>query len=163
MPKTPLTKDSEFIVGEEKMLVYILAALFFAIFLYGVVEAFNYGLSKLTWVNYMYAIALVPAIFFFIKGTSGRIFIRVNKTGIYQDEKLVTDWKNFINAYITQKQKLMSIQDNFILVVEYLKDSSGTGFRRNIPLSNTQNKSEEDVLEAVLFFWKRFGSDIHEI
>ena len=35
----PLSKDSEFVVGEDKVLNYILAALFLALFLYGLIDA----------------------------------------------------------------------------------------------------------------------------
>ena len=160
MSKNTLNKDNDFIVGEEKTLLFILAGLFFAIFLYGVVDVVLHGFEKITYLNYMYTIALGPAFLFFKKGRSKKVFIRINKTGIYQDEKLVTNWNNFINAYISQKPKLLSIQDNFILVVEYHKHNMSDGFRRNIPLTNTQNKSEEDVLEAVLFFWKICANDI---
>jgi hypothetical protein len=106
--------------------------------------------------DYLYLLAVLPAIFFIKKGNSKRVYIRINKKGIYQDEKLVTTWKNFHNAYITQKKaKFISIKDNFILVVEYLNEGSTKGSRRKIPLTNSQNKSEEDVLAAVKFFWKQ--------
>jgi hypothetical protein len=75
-------------------------------------------------------------------------------------EKLITNWDNFINAFIDQKKVLLTIQDNFILVVEYKKDfNPGKGFRKQIPLTNTQNQSEEDVLAAVTFFWKEHFRD----
>lgn len=54
------------------------------------------------------------------------------------------------------------LQDNFVLVVEYLKDKmSDKGVRRQIPLTNTQNKSEEEVLEAVKFFWKNAKNPVN--
>ena len=153
MAKTSLTKESEFVVGEDKVLVYILALLFFGLFLYGLIDAIKKGFSKLT-LNALFVLALVPASLFFAKARNKRIYVRVNKTGIYQDEKLVTVWSNFLNAYISQKEpRFIRLQDNFILVVEYLKEGHEKGFRRKIPLTNTQNKSEEDVLAAVRFFW----------
>jgi hypothetical protein len=89
------------------------------------------------------------------------VYIRVNKTGIYQDEKLITGWPNLIKTFVAQKEnkKFYNIQDNFLLVVEYRKDGHSEGFRRKIPLTNTQNKSEEEVLEAVQFFWKEYRKD----
>lgn len=41
MAKKILTKEGQFVVGEERVLNYILAALCFALFLYGVVDAVN--------------------------------------------------------------------------------------------------------------------------
>lgn len=156
MGKISLSKDSEFVVGEDKALVYILAALFFGLFLYGLIDMVLHQFTKIDYQSFIFLIALGPAFIFFRKGKNKRIYIRINKTGIYQDEKLVTGWTNLHNAYISQKEKVITIQDNFILVVEYRKDGYKQGFRRNIPLTNTQNKSEEDVLAAVNFFWKEY-------
>jgi len=154
MPKTPLTGDSEFVVTEDKVLDYILGFLFFALFLYGSIDAIRKHFTNIQYLNYLFIISLGPALYYFTKGRSGRVYIRVNKIGIYQDEKLVTGWNNFLNAYITEKAKVLSIKDNFLLIVEYTKDGSEKGFRRKIRLTNTQNKSEEEVHAAINFFWK---------
>lgn len=156
MAKVTLNRDTEFVVGEEKVLVYVMAILFFGLFVYAVIDAFIKGFTNLTYTSYLFALALLPALYFFKKGRSNAIHIRINKTGIYQQEKLITGWANFLNAYVTQKEKTISIQDNFLLIVEYSKEGSDKGFRKKIPLTNTQNKSEEQVLEAVKFFWLGF-------
>jgi len=152
MGKTELTRDGEFIVGEDKVLDIILAFLFFAIFVYGLVDAVKHHFSQLKYLDYVFFVALLPAIRFLLKARAKRIYIRINITGIYQDEKLVTAWPNFLKAYISQSDKVLTIQDNFLLVVEYMKDGHKQGFRRKIPLTNTQNKSEEEVMQAVKFF-----------
>jgi hypothetical protein len=156
MSKPTLTIDTEFVVGEEKLLNYIIAFLFLGLFLYGLVDVVLTEFSGLQFWHLVFLFALVPTALFLRKARSKRIYIRVNRKGIYQDEQLVTNWANLLNAYVTQKKtKYISIRDNFILVVEYLKEGSPKGFRRKIPLTNTQNKSEEDVLAAVKFFWKQ--------
>jgi hypothetical protein len=154
--KKPLTKDSEFLVGDEKWLTTLLAMLFFGIFLYGIYSAFRIGLKNVTYFEYLYFIFLGPAIFFFIKARKNHIYIRINKTGIYHNEQLVTEWSNFLKAVVTQQPRILSIQDNFVLQVEYMKAGHEKGFRRKIPLKNTQNQSEEDVLAAVHFFWNEY-------
>jgi hypothetical protein len=158
MAKNTLSRDSEFIVGEEKVLNYILATLFFGLFMYGLIDALLYQFKKMTYLNAVFAVALIPAILSFKKARSKRVYIRVNKNGIYQDERLLTNWNNYLKAYITQKEVVFSVQDNFLLVVEYRKDGSDKGFRKKIALTNTQNKSEEDVLEAIKFFSKDFDN-----
>lgn len=150
MGTKPLTKDSQFIVGEEKILNFILAGLFLLLFLYGLVDAISKNFKNLDYSSMVFVIGLSLSFLFFTKGRSKRIFIRVNKKGIFQDEKLVTGWADFIKASITQDQKVFSVKDNFVLLVEFKKEK--TGFRRKIPLGNTQNKSEEEVLDAVKYF-----------
>ncbi len=154
MAKNQLTQDSQFIVGENKGLDYVLAFLCLALFSYGLIDAIRHNFTNLSASTFVFLIALVAAILFFRKGNSKRVYIRINNKGIYQDERLVTGWANFHNAYISQKEKMITIQDNFQLVVEYLKDGTKQGVRKKNPLTNTQNKSEEEVLEAVMFFWR---------
>jgi hypothetical protein len=121
-----------------------------------VIDAIRRRFIHIDYQSYFFVLALAPAIYCFLRGQSKRVYIRVNKTGIYYNEQLVTGWPGLLKVYVSQKEKkgIYNIMDNFILVVEYKKDSSKEGFRRKIPLTNTQNKSEEDVLEAVQFFWK---------
>lgn len=155
MAKTVLTKDSQFIVGEDKVLDVIMTILFFGLFLYGLVDAILKHFAKLNYLNFLFLLALYPAILYFIKGRAKRIYIRINKSGIYQDEVLITNWGNFLKAYIHQKDIVFPvIKDSFTLVVEYMKDGQSQGFRRRIPLTNTQNKSEEEIMAAVKFFFK---------
>jgi hypothetical protein len=156
MEKVSLNKNQEFLVGEDKVLVYIMAFLFSGLFLYGLIDAIIKGITNINYLNFVFFISVLPAILFFKKGKNNRVYIRINMTGIYQDEQLVTGWHNLLNVFISQEEKTISIQDNFILVVEYRKDGNKDGFRRKIPLTNTQNKSEEEVLAAVKFFWKEY-------
>ena len=160
MTKNQLTKDGQFVVGENKGLVYVLAFLCLALFTYGFIEAILNRFSNLNASSFVFLIAFIASILFYRKGNSKRVYIRINSKGIYQDERLVTTWSNFHNAYINQKEKVITIQDNFQLVVEFLKEGTAQGIRRNIPLTNTQNKSEEEVLEAVKFFWAAYKSKI---
>ena len=161
MGKIILTKDSEFVVGEEKIINYVMSVFFIALFIYGFVDAISHQFKNIDYQSYIFTLAIVPAIYCFRRANSKRAYIRINITGIYQDEKLVSGWSNFIKAFITQKEKkpIYNILDNFMLVVEFRKDGAKDGFRRKIPLTNTQNKSEEDVLDAVNFFWKLYKTD----
>ncbi len=159
MATIKLTGNNEFLVGENKGLDYVLAILCFALFSYGLIDTIRNQFTTLSASSFVFLIALGAAILFFRKGNSKRIYIRINKNGIYQDEKLVTDWSHFLNAFINQKEKkrLIELQDNFQLVIEFRKDGTNQGIRKKIPLTNTQNKSEEEVLEAVKFFWVAYN------
>lgn len=156
----PLTIDTEFTVGEEKVLNFILSFLFFGLFVYGVVDVCIRGFSKVTYVSYLFIVAIIPAALAFAKARSKRVYIRINKKGIYQNEQLLTTWPTFLKAYISQKQTVISIRDNFQLVVEYYKDDSNNGFRRKIALTNTQNKSEEDIMAAIKFFLQDYKGGV---
>jgi hypothetical protein len=161
MARIPLHKDGDFIVQEEKILVYFLAFLFLALFSYGVIDALLKGFNNVNYQSFIFLFALVPAFYFLSKGLKNRVYIRINKTGIFQYEQLLTDWPHFIDAYITQKKSMISIRDNFVLAIEYYKVGLTDGFRRKIPLTNTQNKSEEEIIEAIKFFYKQYRESVN--
>ncbi len=144
MAKKPLTRDSQFIVAEERVLNYVVTGIFLAVFIFACFDIRSLGVAIV--------LPLALAVFYFIKARSKRIFMRINIRGIYQDEKLVTGWDNFIKATLSQKPMLLDIRDNFVLLVDYRKEGVMGQQRRTIPLTNTQNQSEEDVMAAVKFF-----------
>jgi hypothetical protein len=161
MGKIPLTKETEFVVGQEKVLNYVMGCIFLVLFLYGLIDPIKHQFKNIDYQSIVFVLALAAAIYCFKGAQSRRVYIRVNKRGIYQDEKLVTNWPELIKVYISQKEKtgLINLLDNFILVLEYRKDLAKTGFRRKIPLTNFQNKSEEEVLEAVNYFWSLYKKE----
>ena len=105
MGKIPLNRDSEFVVGEEKVLNYILALLCFAIFLYGVIDAARRHFINIDYQSFVFALAMAPAIYFFRRALGSRVYIRVNKKGIYHHEKLVTGWPQLVKAFIARMTK----------------------------------------------------------
>lgn len=150
-----LQKESQFTVGEEKSINYVLAVLFFALAVYGIIEGALRGFVPIDYQNVILPFAAIPGFFCLRQAKSKRVYIRVNKDGIFKDERKVTGWADFLKAYITQdpNKRVTSIADKFQLVVEYRSpDNSGQGIRKRIPLTNTQNKSEEDIMEAIRFF-----------
>ena len=70
MAKIPLTKDSEFVVGEEKVLNYIMTAFFIALFLYGLIDAIRRHFINIDYQSFIFALALVPAIYCFRRAHS---------------------------------------------------------------------------------------------
>ncbi|MDZ4794210.1 MAG: hypothetical protein SGI83_08025 [Bacteroidota bacterium] len=158
MGNDALNKDSELVVGENKLMAWVLAILFFALFAYGVYDAIKLRFKHIDYQSYVLVLALVPCIFCLRRVKSKRVYVRINRTGIYKDEQLVTSWSNLLKAYLGQekKKKFYDLQDKFILIVEYRGTDPKMGYRKKIPLTNTQNKSEEDVLEAVQFFWRLY-------
>lgn len=160
MGKKILHKDSEFVVGEEKVINYVMAIFFLGLFFYGIIDAARRRFINIDYQSYVFALAIIPAIYCIRRANNNRVYIRVNKTGIYYQEELLTGWANFHNAFIDQKEKsgFFNIKDNFLLVVEYRNMEQQKGFRKKIPLTNTQNKSEEEVLEAIKFFWNQYNN-----
>ncbi|MBL7746470.1 MAG: hypothetical protein JNM19_03535 [Chitinophagaceae bacterium] len=164
MSNKPLTKDSEFTVGENRLMAYAIAVFFFILFMVAVVDVVERRFRSIDYQSIIFAFAIFGTIYMLRRAKSRAIYIRVNKKGIYEGGQLVTDWPHFLNAYISQddKKAIYDIRDLFVLIVEYTKDGSPNGFRRKVPLSNNQNKSEEEVLEAVKFFWNEYRREMYQ-
>jgi len=150
----------DFIVKEEKGTNYVLAGLFALLFLYGVGNAAYYNFRQIDYQNIVLAFAIIPVILFIRKGNNPKAHIRVNRKGIYEQEILVTDWAHFIKAFILEKQekRIYQINDIFYLVIEYQSPKKGIGKRRKIRLTNTQNKSEEEIIVAIRQFLNNYRS-----
>ena len=103
----------------------------------------------------LYLVA-VPAFFFFARALkAGNVIMKVNKDGIYYYTELVTNWQYFIDAKVTQADKLWTLQDNFILLINYT-DGEGKKYRSKIPLTNNQDKSEEEIIAAIRYFRTKY-------
>lgn len=67
MGKVRLTNDSDFIVGDDKILVNVMAFLFFGIFVYGLIDSFRRGFEDMDYLSYVFILLLVPAALFLQK------------------------------------------------------------------------------------------------
>jgi hypothetical protein len=104
----------------------------------------------------IFYLLLVPAVLFIRRGSANQTVMTINKTGFFYGGQLLTSWDNFIDAAVTQEEKLLTIQDNFLLFIKYYKDGSPGYFGRKIPLTNTQDKAEEEIIAAIRFYYKQY-------
>jgi hypothetical protein len=87
-----------------------------------------------------------------LRGFARHTIIKINRHGFYHYGKLITNWDHFIDALVTQKEIPGSIQDNFILII---RSSDGVKlYKDTIPLRNTQDKAEEEIIAAIRYFSK---------
>ena len=150
-----LTPDGQFIVGEYKLMHYFMALFFLALFGVGLYDAIARNFRDIDYQSYVFALAIIPAVMILIKVRKGTIYIRINSKGIYENERLVTQWPGLLNVTLTQEEKkgIYDLGDKFILLLQYTKSGETKPLIRKIRLTNTQNKSEEEVLAAVKWFW----------
>jgi hypothetical protein len=143
MTDSLLTPETNFTVRESQLVNFIAG---FALLAVVIVSLMAYQ------VDMSITLMLLPAAFFIFRGLSNQVAIAINKKGIYQGSTQLTNWNNFIHAYLIDEQKIGSIQDNFAIVVEYKKDGQPGYFKRKIRITSTQDKTDEEILEAIRFF-----------
>ena len=144
-----LTPDSEFTVKDSATINLIIAVFFYI--MSGCTFYYNYGEKGF---DSMAAVSLVPAIVCTIKVFFKPSIITINKKGIWFGRSPVTDWQNFINAATQQLElKVGGFTDRNILYVQYLRPGTDEKYKKTIQLGNTQNKSEEDIIAAIQYFY----------
>ena len=153
--KPKLEKDGSFAVKESAFINSIIAAVAFAVFFYALYLVIKAPEGQDLFLDGFMLVAIIPAVMFTMKARSGTVYIRVDENGIFVNRQLLTSWQTFRNASFGQKEKVMSIQDNFVLRVTYHVTGKGN-FVREVPLTNTQNKSEEEVIAAIKYFYHKY-------
>lgn len=137
----------------------VVSAIFFGVFMFGFVNAYKKGWETF---NYTYLVFLFFSVVFIVRMLRHHVYIRINKKGIYQNEVLLTEWKNFLKADVIRLSRLLSWSDDLALQVEYMKDGDDKGYRRNLRLSNFHDQSIEDLVAAIRFFWNEYCAQTGE-
>ena len=154
-PGTPLLEsDGSFAVRELKGTDVFIAIFFYFIFflaLYNVIEHSRPGHSIFYFRLLLFT--LLPAVAYTVKVFSKRICMLVNRQGIYNNNLLFTNWQNFVSAQYTLEDKPGSLRDYIVIHVYYRNEYDMTYHVRNIRLSMTANKSEQEIIRAIQYFY----------
>lgn len=106
----------------------------------------------------MGGITLFIAIGAFARSAKDITIITINKNGFYYYEQLLTDWEHFISEEFIDEVPLPQgndpgLNDRFFLLIKYYKDDKPGYFGRKIRLTDSQDKSEEEIIAAVKFYY----------
>jgi hypothetical protein len=149
MDENDLSKKNSFKVTESKLINYVASMAFFIMFSIAVASG-NINFAQRFYISIVLIIVLLgSAVAFLAKALSNKIIIEINESGIYYYADLITSWEKYISSKVTQEEILGSLKDNFVLLIEYYKVAVGTNYICKISLTNTQNKSEEDIIAAI--------------
>ena len=150
MPEEQLTEDADFQVKEYLTLDITFAIILYVVALSGIAGESQNNIHHPA-ISVVSCLAILPAVAFTIKAILNRTSITVNKTGIYHYKIFLTNWNNFINAWV-EEQHSKSGYYYFVLIVAFYKDGEEGSFERIMKLDSTQNKSEEEIIAAIKFF-----------
>ena len=154
-----LNKDSNFIVKDSVVLDMLIAVFYFAIVISAIVYDFHgasFGKALL--------FGLLPGLLFIFKAVNNNPAITINKDGIYYFKDLVTGWPDFYKATVIQLPLNATrydpgISERIILRLEYSKNQTDDLYKQELPLTNTQNKSEEEIIAAIEFFHELYKKE----
>ena len=144
-------KPEELNVTESITLLILVAIFFFTIFWYFI----TYNLDG-NIIAYVLWLACMPLFLMLFWKRSKKVIISINQQGIFSHGKLVTDWYHFQNVEIKQLPlRIGQINDNVVMIIRFLNEERNMLYEQKLKLSNTLNKSEEQMLRAIEFFKKK--------
>lgn len=155
MEKGELAESNSFIVKESIAINAFAAFIFWVMFLC----AINYNEFSDTTPRMntrLFYLTIIPAILFSIKATRNKPIIEINNSGFFYTGSLITTWDNFISIKFSQDEVAGSYSDNFVLFIQYYKPGHENSFITKLSLGNTQDKGEEDVIEAAEFYYSKW-------
>jgi len=140
--------EGEFIVKDSVGIMLFMAAFFLVL----LISSWPYNENgNLTFILVLAAAGVVFSVY---KIVIRKPQIIINKDGIYAAGNLITDWDHFYTAAFEQLPlKRLRVSEKNVLIVHYRKDGIAGSFRSTVPLTNTQNKSEEAVVESIRFYY----------
>ncbi|WP_121356090.1 hypothetical protein [Flavisolibacter nicotianae] len=141
--------DADFVVKESKKMRRIIGSFFLLISLF--------MLKDVLWMGLLTASIGIGAI---IASMRDETIMKINRDGFFYYGRLLTNWTNFVSAEFIDEMPVQSsssagLSDQFFLYIKYFKDDSPGCFALKIPLTNTQDKAEEEILAAVRFYYRK--------
>ncbi len=144
-------EPKELVVTESITLLILVAIFFFTIFWYFI--TYNLDGNIIAYVLWMACMPLFLMVFW---KRSKKAIININQQGIFSHGRLVTDWYHFQSVEIKQMPlRIGQINDNVVMIIRFLNVERNTVFEQKLKLSNTLNKSEEQMLKAIDYFKNR--------
>lgn len=149
MSGSKLNAEIDFLVKECKTINFVTGGALIVVFVFSMTFE-DYG-----WSNYLTAVCLflIPGAIAIAKGRKNLTIIKINKTGFFYGEKLVTEWNLYYDAVVHNKMQVGSYRDNFILDLRYYSVDYSLLYTISIPLTNNQDKGDEEIIEAINFFY----------
>jgi hypothetical protein len=149
MNQTNLDAEGNFLVKESKSTNYIVGALLLAVFFISLSFG-DYG-----WSNFLFGICifLVPGTVAIARARRNSVIMKINATGFYYYGKLIAPRNLFKDAEVQDKTPVASYKDNFQLYFRYYSADCSLIYTRIIPLTDTQDKADEEIMEAIWFYY----------
>jgi hypothetical protein len=140
--------DADFVVKESKRMRLIIGSFFvlFSLFM----------LKDFLWMGIIVGSIGIGAL---IVSMRNETIMTINKDGFFYYDRLLTAWSNFVSAEFLDELPVQAsgsagLSDQFYLYVKYYKADKPGCFALKIPLTNTQDKSEEEILAAIRFYYR---------
>ena len=157
IPDNNFDAEGDFYVKDSKGCNMTMGFLCLAAFI-TIVFIDRFNIDDLSIYQFLY-LSIIPGIYLLKRAMKNKIIITINKKGFYYFDKLLTDWNNFIDAFVTQddenRRVPYDVTDRFILVMRYGKIGHMGYFITKILMTAVMDKSEEEIIAAIKFYYQQ--------
>lgn len=150
--------QEEFVVKESVLYNLLQAFIMVAIFV-GILFTRNFEIDKTnsSAFYFLYIMCLVFIIAFIKRSAKRNELFKVNREGIFYKGVILTNWENFVNAYIIQEgysvnNNSAGISDKFRIDVIFYNSSAKQNYKYALKLSSTADKSSYEIIQAMIYF-----------
>lgn len=141
--------DADFIVRESKRMRRLIGGFFliFSLFM----------LKDFLWMGLIVGSIGIGAL---VASMRNETVMQINRNGFFYYGRLLTTWTNFVSAEFLDELPVQAsgsagLSDQFFLYLKYYKDDQPGCFALKIPLTNTQDQSEEEIIAAIRFYYRQ--------
>jgi hypothetical protein len=155
IPDEQFNPDEDFIVKESTGMNILISFFFFL---------FAFFSASLYW--WLCGFFLIPGVLLFIRGLKNQTVMIVSKSGFYYYDSLITDWTNFIDVEFIDEVPLpgpnsSGVSDKFSMLMKFYRDDQpDLYFTQQFRFTNTQNKSEEEIIAAIRFYHRYYKTKL---
>lgn len=118
---------------------------------------FEIGKTDSSTFYFLYILCLFFIIMFVKKSMKRSELLKVNIEGVFYKGTKLTNWENFVNAYIIQEgysvnNNSAGISDKFRIDVIFYNSSAKQNYKYALSLSSTADKSSYEIIQAMINF-----------
>jgi hypothetical protein len=111
---------------------------------------------------YMYGFIIVATALPFVYLVKGAlqngIILKINSFGIFNGNKLLTNWQNYRLAYVTRtRQSASNLSDEYLFITEFYK--AGKLYTAKLKLPQLINVNETDIIAAI----KKYSTNPNQV
>lgn len=153
-----MQSQEEFVVKESVFYNLLQAFIMIAIFI-GILFTRNFEVDKTDSSSFyfLYILCLVFIVVFVKQSMKKSELLKVNTEGIFYKGTKLTNWENFVNAYIIQEgynvnNNSAGISDKFRIDVIFYNSSAHQNYKYALSLSSTADRSSYEIIQAMITF-----------
>ena len=126
----------------------------FLCFVWGILLAISFAQSGFLYFPILVFFIVLSILIVAKKDKNAKIFIEIDRQGIWLHNQLLTDWNNYITSFITKEYVGKNSTEKLTINLEYYKDGENGFFLNHLHFDGNEDKTEYEVIDAIQYYYK---------